>query len=192
MDRSKIPLTRLTHHLITQHFAHLGCRMRQAIDATCGNGFDTVFLASLGFKSILAFDVQEHAILSTKTRLANMTDKINPDAVKLIHQGHENMAQHITQPIDCAIFNLGFLPKADKQITTHAETTLTALRVVQTFLAELGMFTILCYPGHSSGAHETKAVQQWLSNLDDQWIIKTHLSQAPSYTTPVLYYVKRN
>ena len=187
-----MPLTRLAHHLITQHFAPLECQRLQALDATCGNGFDTVFLTSLGFGKILAFDVQQYAILSTRTRLETTVHKTNLAAVKLIHQGHETIEQHITQPIDCAIFNLGYLPKADNKITTHAETTLTALNATLAALAPQGMITILCYPGHATGAHETRAVKTWLSGLASQWHVETYLSQSPNSDTPILYCVKQD
>jgi hypothetical protein len=192
MDLNKIPLTRLAHHLITQHFAQQGCESLYAVDATCGNGFDTIFLAKLEFKNILAFDVQAQALISTKTRLAKMADTIDLESIMLILDGHENMAHHITQRIDCAVFNLGFLPKADHTITTCAQSTLLALDATLAALSQHGLITLICYPGHARGANETKAVQQWLSNLDEQWQVKTQLSQSPNPNTPILYWVKHS
>ena len=192
MDLNKLPLTRLAHHFITLHFAQQDCSLLHAVDATCGNGFDTVFLAALGFENILAFDVQLQALMATKTHLAKMADTINPESVTLIHDGHEHIVCHITQAIDCAIFNLGYLPKDGSTISTCAETTLIALDATLAVLSQHGLITLLCYPGHGAGANETKAVRQWLSNLDERWQIETHLSQLPNPNTPVLYCIKRN
>ena len=70
------------------------------VDATMGNGHDTLFLAKLA-KKVYAFDIQEQALEKTQERLnqAGMTN------AKLILQGHETLDQFVTEA-KAGIFNL--------------------------------------------------------------------------------------
>ena len=87
------------------------------IDATAGNGYDTLFLAELVGQTghVYSFDVQEEAMTSTKAKL----DDENIHHVTLIHDGHQHVLNYVKQPISAAIFNLGYLPGSDQSITTH-------------------------------------------------------------------------
>ena len=87
------------------------------VDATMGNGHDTLFLAKLA-KQVYAFDIQEQALEKTSQRLqeAGLTN------VELLLQGHETVDQFVTE-VKAAIFNLGYLPTADKSIITKPHTT---------------------------------------------------------------------
>ena len=71
------------------------------VDATMGNGHDTLFLAKLA-KQVYAFDIQEQALEKTSQRLqeAGLTN------AELILQGHETVDQFVTE-VKAAIFNLG-------------------------------------------------------------------------------------
>ena len=97
------------------------------VDATAGNGHDTLFLAQhvLSRGRVFAFDVQSTAIEATRVRIANEA------GVTLINAGHEDFSKHL--PADSAgkirafMFNLGFLPGGDKALITRTETTLHAL-----------------------------------------------------------------
>ena len=81
-----------------------------AVDATMGNGNDTAFLAGLA-KKVYAFDVQEQALEKTSQRLSDL----GIENAELILDGHENLDHYVTEPIRAAIFNLGYLPSADKE-----------------------------------------------------------------------------
>ena len=98
----------------------------RALDGTAGNGNDTLMLArSVGSGGkVWAFDVQEQALANTRMRLeeAGMADR-----VELILDGHENLATHIREPLDAAVFNFGWLPGGDKSCTTEAATSIRAL-----------------------------------------------------------------
>ncbi|WP_019317064.1 class I SAM-dependent methyltransferase, partial [Streptococcus mutans] len=76
-----------------------------AIDATMGNGNDTVFLSHL-VKKVYAFDVQEQALIKTREKL----EQLNIKNVQLILDGHQTINKYVTEPIRAAIFNLGYLP----------------------------------------------------------------------------------
>ncbi|MFT7526694.1 MAG: SAM-dependent methyltransferase [Arenicella sp.] len=177
-------LTRRTHNIVSQHFA--GREKGIAVDATCGNGFDTEFLAQLGFKKVFSFDVQEKAIVSSRQRLS----QAGYSNTQFILEGHENLKLHIKEPIDCAMFNFGYLPNADKDITTTSNTSIAALDAALSLLSNNGLVTLLCYPGHPQGAVETDAIKGWLNKLSSAWTVETHLASAPKPMAPLLFVVK--
>ncbi|MCE9518507.1 MAG: hypothetical protein K8R87_02915 [Verrucomicrobia bacterium] len=155
--------------------ALLGPRLRAGdvvVDATAGNGHDTVFLAQrvLPGGRVFVFDVQAAALERTKSQIFDDKSQIKqPDAIALIHAGHERLEEYLPPELRGGIrafmFNLGWLPGSDKACITRTETTLTALRKATDWLAEGGMITIVCYPGHDGGDAEANAVEQWAAHL---------------------------
>lgn len=131
-----------------------------AVDATMGNGHDTAFLAERAGQ-VVAFDVQETALTKTQERL----DKLGLTNVKLVLAGHETVDQHV-DVIRAAIFNLGYLPSADKSIITQPDTTLEALRKILDRLEVGGRVAIMIYYGHEGGNLEKDAVLDFVSQLD--------------------------
>lgn len=137
------------------------------VDATVGNGNDTIFLASLVGKTghVLGFDVQQHALDETATQLTltGMTTQ-----VQLIHAGHEHLEQYLTpqQQIAAALFNLGYLPGSDKRIITHGNTTLTALTTCLEHLRRGGIVALVVYYGHQGGEQEKEMVLEYARKLD--------------------------
>ncbi|HFY0562343.1 TPA: class I SAM-dependent methyltransferase, partial [Streptococcus pyogenes] len=109
-------------HLSHDFLAEVVDKSSVVVDATMGNGNDTAFLAQLA-KKVYAFDVQEQAIRKTSERLA----QLGLSNAELILAGHEAVDQYVTEPVRAAIFNLGYLPSADKSIITLPNTTLQAL-----------------------------------------------------------------
>ena len=178
-------LTRLAHQIINEHFEHLPKKL--AVDATVGNGHDCEFLLRQKFKRVVGFDIQQKAINATRHRLklARLVD------VELIEDGHENMHSYINGLIDCCMFNFGYLPKADKQITTQTKTSLIAIDAAVKLLNTNGLISLMCYPGHDQGAIETQAIQHALDGLDNSFMVKEYLGNNPSPTTPILYTVAR-
>ena len=132
------------------------------VDATMGNGHDTLFLAKLA-KQVYAFDIQEQAIEKTSQRLqeAGLTN------VELLLQGHETVDQFITE-VKAAIFNLGYLPSADKSIITQPQTTLEALDKLCHMLVKGGRIAIMIYYGHEGGDIERDAVMDFVSHLPQE------------------------
>ena len=132
------------------------------IDATMGNGHDTLFLAKLA-KQVYAFDIQEQALQKTSQRLqeAGLTN------VELILQGHETVDQFVRE-VKAAIFNLGYLPSADKSIITQPQTTLEALDKLCHMLIKGGRIAIMIYYGHEGGDIEQDAVMDYVSQLPQQ------------------------
>jgi predicted methyltransferase len=146
------------------------------IDATAGNGHDTLFLAQLVGEEgrVFAFDVQAAALATTKERLGSNTTRC-----QLIHASHHLLAEHLPTEaqgkIRAAIFNLGYLPGADKSCITQTETTLQALDAALAVLRSTGLLIVVVYPGHNGGDTEAAAVAEKLSALDWQTAEVQHL-----------------
>lgn len=140
-----------------------------AVDATVGNGFDTLFLCRAVGEAgkVYGFDIQSEAIEVTKMQLEK---EQYTDRVQLICDGHEHMVQYVKEPIDCALFNLGYLPKGDHLITTQKETTVQALETALSLLKSGGAVFIALYWGHPGGEEERSAVEAFAKGLSaSQW-----------------------
>lgn len=187
-------ITDKAHALIKDHLRNHfnGADMQLAIDATCGNGHDTLFLLELGFKKVLAFDIQQSALDATKQKLNEHKHKQQKSSYQLILDGHENMSGYIEQAVDCIMFNFGYLPTADKNLTTQAHTSLKAIQAAMNALSEDGLITLLCYPGHPAGKIETDQITAFLESVDSNWKTTTHLASAPKPTAPILFTINKN
>ena len=177
-------LTQRTHELVRTHF-ELNSKVI-AVDATCGNGHDTEFLCQLGFNKVYGFDIQTQAINATQERLK----RASLDAI-LIESSHENINTYVNGKIDCVMFNFGYLPSADKSITTKSNTSIKALEAVIETLSDNGLISLMCYPGHPEGATETAAIKEWVETLNSDWLVETHLATSPKPAAPILYIVTR-
>ena len=136
------------------------------VDATMGNGHDTLFLAQLA-KQVYAFDIQEQAVEKTRQRLA----EAGLDNAQLILAGHETLDQY-TDHFKAAIFNLGYLPSADKSVITRPATTLEALGKVCQGLANGGRAAIMIYYGHDGGIEEKNSVEELPTTLQQkEWSV---------------------
>lgn len=142
-----------------------------AVDATAGNGVDTLFLArTAGPKGrVYSFDLQESALARTKQRLADEAIKSALAPVTLIHAGHERMAafipEHERSRLMAVMFNLGYLPGGDPAFITQPDTTLAAMAAALDLLAPGGVMTAVLYPGHAGGKTEAEAVAQWAASM---------------------------
>ena len=132
------------------------------VDATMGNGHDTLFLARLA-KKVYAFDIQEQAVEQTTKRLA----EAKLDNVELLLTGHENVDQYV-ESIKAAIFNLGYLPSADKTVITQPHTTIQALEKLCQRLVAGGRIAVMIYYGHAGGDVERDTVLDFVSQLPQQ------------------------
>lgn len=141
-----------------------------AIDGTTGNGHDTVFLAQCVGESgtVYGFDIQALAIERTRRRL----QEAHIENVKLIADGHEHLDRYIAPEhrghIRCAMFNLGYLPHSDKQITTTGKTTIAAIQALFPLLAPHGLIILVVYTGHAEGKKEKEDLLAYLKTLDQR------------------------
>ena len=151
----------------------------RAVDATMGNGHDTLWLCELAGENgkVYAFDVQAEAVERTRQRL---TEKQVDARAELFCLGHQHMAEVIREPVDAIVFNLGWLPGAEHGVTTQTPTTLQAVNAALEVLKEDGLMTICIYPGHEEGTRELHALLNWASSLDDKRfdaMLKTYVNQ---------------
>ena len=151
----------------------------RAIDATMGNGHDTLWLCELAGENgrVFAFDIQSEAVERTRERL---TDAGMDGRAELFCAGHERMCEFVTEGVDAIVFNLGWLPGAEHGVTTHTDTTLSAVNAALSLLKEDGLMTVCIYPGHEEGTRELNALMEWGASLDDRRfdvLLKTYLNQ---------------
>ena len=137
------------------------------IDATLGNGHDTLMLAGLVGESghVIGFDIQPDAVERTRARL---TEAGVISRCELYAEGHQHIAERVHTPVHAAVFNLGWLPGGDKFVTTLWETTHTAISAALALLETGGVCTVCAYPGHAEGDRERFALMDWLATLRPQ------------------------
>jgi Putative rRNA methylase len=63
------------------------------------------------------------------------------------------------------MFNLGYLPGENHELTTESAETLRALEIAVTLLKPSGVLSVICYPGHPAGAAEAAEVETWITAL---------------------------
>lgn len=135
------------------------------LDATCGNGQDTLLLARLVGETgrVWAFDIQPAAIAATRALLER-------DAllarVELIEKSHDTLSEVVPPGLRAAVFNLGYLPGAGASLVTAPETSVAALGQAAALLAPEGILTVALYTGHEGGPEEARAVEEWAAGLD--------------------------
>lgn len=138
------------------------------IDATCGNGHDTAFLAELVGETgkVYGFDIQEEAIRNTWIRLeqANLQSRVT-----LFETSHANMKMSIPindhQQICATVFNLGYLPGGNPSVTTLADSTLEAITQALALTKIGGLVLLVVYPGHDTGKMESDKVFEFIIQL---------------------------
>ena len=136
---------------------------RLCIDATCGNGGDTVFLCRLagGAGRVLGFDIQPEAIASTRRNLA-----ANGLSAELYCGSHADLL-HYVQPgtADAVMFNFGWLPGADHAVFSTADSSIPALQAALQAVRPGGIVSAILYSGAVIGTDEKQAVLAWLRAL---------------------------
>lgn len=178
------------HKILAEHLNHAAF----VIDATVGNGYDSLFVSEILGRNgkLFGFDIQKAAIEQTQNKLQNTQCK-----TQLFCQGHETMFQTLSgyaRKIDAVIFNLGFLPYGSPNITTQTATTFSA--IIQSFalLRPKGIIVIVAYRGHNMGKIEQSFLDSWLAKVSDKvaYIAKYEQFNTQS-DAPLVYSIeKRN
>jgi len=162
-----------------------------AIDATAGNGHDTVFLASkVGISGrVLAFDIQPEAIASARARVeaAGFGERV------IFHEAsHATMGAHAEpSSVSAILFNLGYLPGGDRTVITTSGETLAALDAAAGLLLPGGILSVVCYPGHPGGDAESEAVIEWAGGLPEDFPVEINRRLDTLRPAPFLVLVKR-
>lgn len=127
-----------------------------AIDATLGNGYDTDFLSDL-FNKVYTFDIQEEA--------CNNYIENKKNNVIVINDSHHLFKNYISEEVNCIMYNLGFLPGGNKNITTLHKTSLESIKEGLNILKSGGIMTICIYRGHYEGKIEETCILEYLKTL---------------------------
>lgn len=153
------------------------------IDATMGNGYDTVYLGGLVGETgkVYAFDIQEEAIVSTRKKVER---DCMADRVELILDGHENLDKYIKEEVSCVVFNLGYLPRAKHIVITKPDTTLEAIKKSLSLLKPNGIISIAAYIGHEGGLEEKNYICDYLNNLDQNQFNVLHMQFTNQINNP--------
>lgn len=162
------------------------------VDCTLGNGNDTeILLRQIGKNGFLyGFDIQKLAIESTKDRLKSRGFDL--ENVKLIEDGHENIDLYVSGA-DFIIYNLGYLPRGDKNIITRENTTIESLKKAVGILNPAGFLLVASYIGHDGGREENLALERFLRDLnqDDFAVLKNQFINQKN-NPPILYIIEKS
>ncbi|MFY8001490.1 MAG: tRNA (mnm(5)s(2)U34)-methyltransferase [Candidatus Kapaibacteriota bacterium] len=174
-----LKITQLVHLLVRTCFAEPSSGSPLfAIDATVGNGYDTLLLAECVGENgmVFGFDIQDMSMARTRLEKHGLAKRVT-----LFQTGHETMLSHIADSADAGasaiIFNLGYLPNGDKSLVTTRQTTLAALSQSLMLLKRGGILSVACYSGHPGGEEETNAVLGWAKALphEEYSVLHHHL-----------------
>ncbi len=191
------------------------------VDATIGNGYDTLFLAKevgadRGVGKVYGFDIQETALESTKELLRRygikskiwgktlknqmkgastyMDRDIESNAeVILIQDSHHRMNMYDIQDVGAVIFNLGYMPGQDKTVTTDCKSTMTAVKSALEMIKPNGLVMIVMYSGHEAGAEEKIELLDFAKALDAKTyhVAFTEMINQPASAPSILMITKK-
>ena len=155
-------ITEWCHHFIREHVKEGEC----CIDATAGNGNDTLVLCELVGETgkVIAFDIQEEAVANTKKRLAEhgMTER-----AQVLLESHVNMNRYAQEEsVSCVMFNFGYLPGGNHELATRKESSILAIQEGLRLLKKGGMMSLCIYSGGDSGFEERDAILSEIKRLD--------------------------
>lgn len=163
------------------------------VDATCGNGHDTFFLAELVGPTghVLAMDIQEIAIEHTQALIRGFESRVTVEQTS-----HDRLIELLEAnrlpPPKVVVFNLGFLPGSDKSIQTSPKTTLPAVSQAISCLHKDGAVFIVVYTGHHGGPEEAEALEDHLSRLDSkQYVLSKHQTVNQEGLPPYVLVIQR-
>ncbi len=190
----------LTHLLWRElHLSSL-CGNDVVVDATCGNGYDSLELARLlqfgigtGTKHLYCIDVQAKAIAATAARLtAELGERLVSDHVSFKEQSHETFPAEIEeQSVALLVYNLGYLPGSSDdgtaRVVSSANTTFRSLHNAFPLLRPGGLLTVMAYRGHDGGEEEAAMCEEVLSGLSKaHWRVFAH-RPLNAHKGPVLF-----
>ena len=138
---------------ITEYFINnFVCEGDTVIDATAGNGNDTLKLCNAVGKNgkVFAFDIQQIALDNTEKLLKDN----GASNFQLINISHSELDRYVSVPVKAVVFNLGYLPGGDHSLHTKHETTTVAIEKGLSLLTDDGFISVTIYYGKDSGTEE--------------------------------------
>lgn len=167
------------------------------IDATCGNGLDTLMLAKLVLQEgtagyLIGLDVQQSALDNTSVLLEQELNSSQMEKVSLLQLCHSQLDKLVDESsVRLVAFNLGYQPGGDKNIITRADTTVKALSAAVNVLEPQGLISILSYVGHPGGREEYDAVRGFVAGLPPRDWVCSHLEWVNTPLCPHLMFLLR-
>lgn len=165
------------------------------VDATMGNGNDTLFLCKkvLPKGKVYAFDIQEDALINTTKLLQkhNFSSNLNKE-IQCIKDSHANFDRYFSEPVDVFMYNLGYLPGGDHSIITRPKSTMESLELATKKLKEGGIISIIIYYGHTGGEIEKRALENFLQSLSaHQFKIFQGMMPFNDHFPPIMYLIEK-
>lgn len=151
------------------------------IDATCGNGQDTLILCQLALEKgqgfVYAVDIQEKAINHTRNFLIKHLCEENQKCISYQLGCHSIFPNEIPkESVTLIAYNLGYLPGCNKRLTTMTDSTLRSLKQALKLIRRGGAISITCYPGHHEGFNEQEAILNFIKTLSpSEWSCCQHV-----------------
>lgn len=181
-----IDLISLEKYFLSLHIFK-GCT---AVDFTMGNGNDTLFLSMSAGEDgrVYGFDIQIKALENTKLLLESNNA---PDNYTLVLASHEKANEFISGGIDAGIFNLGYLPGGDKNITTLRDTTLQAVSNAVDMLNPGGGLLVAVYPGHPEGRIEGNMLEDFFEKYNRGTICASKFEIINSPGSPFFFLIEK-
>lgn len=169
----------LSHHIIDSYIHNKNI----AIDATLGNGYDSDFL-SAKFNKVISFDIQEKPCEYYKSK--------KNSNVEVINDSHDRFDKYVNSNVDCIVYNLGFLPGGDKNITTTYSSTLKSIEIGLEILNNEGLMLITSYRGHEEGNKEYSMLNEYLLSLPkNKYAVMKHEIINRTNKSPLLFVVEK-
>lgn len=167
-----------------------------AIDATCGNGHDSLYVGGRCLTkdagALYLIDLQESALENTYMRLAAELDPALLERVTFLKQCHSTFPASIKpESVKLIVYNLGYLPGGDKGKTTQVNSTLESLKSALLLIVKGGAISITCYPGHEEGAVEEENALAFCANLDPKVWSCCHHRWINRHRAPSLLLIQR-
>lgn len=132
-----------------------------AADMTVGAGNDSLYiLENTKVERLYGFDIQKEAEIKAK--------KLIGEDLRFIFNlaSHDQIENYVKENLDLAIYNLGYLPGGNKEITTKYQTTLESLEKTLDLLNKGGMIILTIYPGHPAGKVESEELEKFLAKIN--------------------------
>lgn len=167
-----------------------------AVDATCGNGKDLLFLCQTVLNDVIgrvfALDLQQEAIEESLFYLQrNLPAHLLP-RVNFFKQCHSSFpTEIIKESVQLVVYNLGYRPTGNKQVTTQSRTTIQSLMAAMPLVRSKGSISITCYPGHPEGAREVESILDFLQNLPSMWSATWVIPPKTPLSHPALLFLNR-
>ena len=182
-------IVEFSHILIKEFYFRNKDKELTFIDATCGMGNDSLFMANLlnNKGKLVCYDIQDIAIKTTKELL----NKNNFSNVVYHLKSHETF---IEIKADLIIYNLGYLPTTDKKITTNVESTINSIKNAINITSNKDdyLIIIVVYPGHVEGKIESDSIDEFVYNLPSKHYLVSKYMNYNRPSSPYIITISKN